>query len=91
MFMTLKRAWDTLDATSGEAVQTTIPAGRHEIERIKCPVGHDCNWLVLKGTLIGGSEGSWRQWINGSDCYGENHPKAGQPIDWKEFEVVIEE
>jgi hypothetical protein len=48
---------------------TTIEAGRHEVEKIPSPHGHNCDWLVLKGTKIGASVGSWRQWSNYTDDY----------------------
>jgi hypothetical protein len=35
--------------------------GRHELERIRCPLGYDCDWLVLKGTTIGMAEAEWRR------------------------------
>ena len=71
MFMTLKREWEALDASGGLTKHTKIPAGRHEIEKITNPLGHPNSfWFVLKGTLIGGSQGSWRQWENRQDEYG---------------------
>ncbi len=95
MFMTLKRTWEALDgskASKGEARVIIIPAGRHEIERVPNPYGHPAPWLVLKGTLIGAAEGSWRQWKNGGFTVSNpDHPDFGKPIDWDEWEVVIEE
>jgi hypothetical protein len=76
IFMTLRREWDAKHADTGESVK--IPAGRHEVERIPYPRYH-CHWLVLKGTRIGASEGSWRQWTE----------VDGWPDD--EFRIVIEE
>ncbi len=65
MQMILKRYWHALDASDvsdpERLVNATIPAGTHDIERIPNPYGHDAPWLVLKGTKIGASEGSWRQ------------------------------
>ncbi len=62
MFLVLKQDWDVLDATKEKGSRkTTILAGRHEIERIANPCGHDAVWLVLKGTLIGATEGSLRE------------------------------
>ena len=69
----------------------TILAGTHEIERIPNPAGYNGNWLVLKGTKIGGSEGSWRQWAPGQKGTNPSHPNFGKEIDWKEFTVVITE
>lgn len=61
MFMILKRDWPALDASRTTLRAATIPTGRHEIERVPNPLGFTAPWLVLKGTLVGGSEGSWRQ------------------------------
>jgi hypothetical protein len=83
MHLILKRDWKVGDGRDGSSA--VIPVGRHEVERVRCPLGHDCNWLVLKGTLIGGAEGFWRDWRNG------DLNDDGQPIDWGEFEVVVEE
>lgn len=78
MFLVLKRTWEAIDASkeTGEERKTPIPPGRHEVERIDNPLGHNAPWLVLKGTLIGAAEGFWRDW---------NGP------NWDEFEVVVEE
>ena len=68
MLLILHRTWDAIDATAdpktGEIGRqlTTIDAGSHEVEKIPCPLGHKCDWLVLKGTKIGASVGSWTQW-----------------------------
>lgn len=63
MQLVLRRNWEAIDGSKeGADAKTVIPAGTHEVERVPCPLGYPCNWLVLKGTLIGASEGSWRQW-----------------------------
>ena len=87
--MTLKCDREAIDATGQKKnphLKTIIPKGRHEVERIPNPFGHpNSTWLVLKGTRIGASEGSWRQWQNGvlnDRC---------EPVDWGELEVIIEE
>lgn len=71
MFMTLKRQWEALDGSkerSDPMRKTSIPAGRHEIERIPCPqLNVTANWFVLKGTKIGGAEAFWRQWEGETD------------------------
>ncbi len=90
MFLVLKRDWEALDGSEKDK-KATIPAGRHEVERIPNPHGHDGFWLALKGTQIGASEGSWRQWKNGELANNPDHPNFEKPIDWGEFEVVIEE
>jgi hypothetical protein len=74
---TTKRSWRLLDGASDNkhVAYVVIDPGEHELERIHCPLGHDCNWLVLKGTLIGASEGWWRDW---------SEPK------YDEFQIVIE-
>jgi hypothetical protein len=77
MYMTLKREWPAVDGSKPiEENQTTISAGRYEIERIPQPYGYACSWLVIKGTLIGAAEKSWRDYCD---------PKHG------DSEVVIEE
>ncbi|MCX6713088.1 MAG: hypothetical protein NTY66_02690 [Candidatus Vogelbacteria bacterium] len=85
--MTLKRDWPALEFLGGDkAKDVVIPAGRHEVERITNPLGYlDAPWLVLKGTMIGASEGSWRQWKNGV------LNRDDQSIDWGKWEVVIED
>jgi hypothetical protein len=93
MKMILKRNWHALDGSkpSGENY-TVIPEGKHEVERIANPYGFSCFWLVLKGTKVGASEGSWRQWVNdGSLVTNPKNPRFGKPIDWGKFEIVIEE
>lgn len=86
MQMVLKRNWDAINAGTGE--KTMIPKGTHEIERFFHPE-YKCYWFVLKGTLIGASEASWRQRKNGELSCNPDHPDFGKPIDWKESEVVI--
>jgi len=92
MQLVLKTEWDALDATDPKnVVHKKIPAGTHEVERIPNPC-HNNNtfWLVLVGTKVGASEGSWRQWIHdGSVVENPDSPNFGKPIDWKEHEVVI--
>lgn len=90
MQMILKREWDAIDATNlPERILTKIPAGTHEIEKIPNPAGYSGNWLVLKGTLIGASEGSWRQWAPGQMNDAPDHENFGKEIDWEEFTVII--
>lgn len=61
MTLELRLDWEAKDASKPTGQDdTVIPAGTHEIERIRHPRGLDCNWLVLKGTLIGASEGHFR-------------------------------
>ena len=96
MFMTLKREWEALDVSKNPIGKAKIPAGRHEIERIPNPFADASKpgsfWLVLKGTMIGMSEGSWREWMNdGSLITNKKHSDFGKPIDWQEYEIVIEE
>lgn len=77
MNLVLKTGWDAIDGSSPNKSKVIITAGRHEVERIQNPFGHeDAPWLVLKGTKIGATEGFWRQW-KGSE--------------WNEYEVVIED
>jgi len=92
MTLILKRDWEAINASRGESPRTKIPAGRHEVERIPNPFGHGGAWLVLKGTLIGASEGSWRQWRPGqTPDVPETDPDHTRIIDWGDYEVVIEE
>lgn len=86
---TLKRTWTLLDGSTADGC-VDIEAGRYEIERVPCPYGHPCDWLVIKGTKIGMAEGAWRQWQNGTLATMEGHPNFGKPIDWGEYEIVIE-
>lgn len=63
--MTVRREWELVDAGAygdGKEAARRLPPGTHDMERIRNPLGHDGYWLVLKGTRIGASEGSWRQW-----------------------------
>lgn len=55
----LRRTWIMFDG-SKKYREVTLGSGEFELERIPCPTGHDCNWLVVKGTLIGASENFWR-------------------------------
>lgn len=79
MFITLFRPFPGHDGSKGKddpAFKVDIPAGRYEVERVPCPLGHNCNWLVLLGTKTGATEGSFRQWVG---------------IRWGQFRVEIEE
>jgi hypothetical protein len=70
MTMTLRSEWPALDASKSKNERDTlIGAGTHEVELIPNPYGHAGNWIVLKGTKIGGSEGSWRQWTDRDDKF----------------------
>lgn len=71
IFATLVRDWEMCEAfierdryASRKAI---IPKGRHELERIPNPLGYPGTWLVLKGTMIGGGENSWKQWQDHTD------------------------
>jgi hypothetical protein len=74
MKMFLKRNWEAVDGNTG--LKQTIPAGEHEVEKISCPLGWPCNWIVLKDTKVGASEGSWLQWTDAK-------------INWGEFFVIL--
>lgn len=88
MQMILKRDWQALDGSESDKI-AVIPAGCHEVERVPNPFGHRAPWLVLRGTLIGGSEGSWRQWENGDFINRPEHPNFGSAVDWGDWEVQI--
>lgn len=66
MYMILHSERSAIDASlhwSHPAYNTTIPAGRHEVERIPNPLGSRGSFIVLKGTLIGGAEEMWLEWV----------------------------
>lgn len=71
--MTVKRHWELL-SLDGEKVTDKLAPGTYEMERIKHS-DYNCYWLVLKGTRLGASEGSWRQW---------------RGVGWGDFEVIVE-
>jgi len=76
MILVSKRNWEVHDGSKASGNDDAIvPPGRHEIERVPNPFGFEAPWLVLKGTLIGATEGFWRQWTDYSD----------------DFQIVIEE
>lgn len=56
------------------AVTYQVPAGDYDAELVPCPLGHNCQWVVLAGTLIGASLGSLTQWTGEA---------------WFEYEVVV--
>lgn len=57
----LPRDWNMIDHSKPENEEDVkVPAGEYELERIPNPYGFDGNWLVLRGTTTGMSEGSWR-------------------------------
>lgn len=78
MFMCLKRTWHAIDARGPHAI-ILIPAGWYEVERVKNPYSPKGHWLVVKGTMCGAAEGSWRQWANTAK------------VNWLNFEVLITE
>lgn len=75
MQLIVKRDWKALDASKLNN-RLIISIGVHEVERIKNPFGYSGYWIVLKGTLIGASEKSWRQW---------------EDKEWDEFEVILKD
>jgi hypothetical protein len=60
MQLIVKREWRACNASN--LTDSTISIGTHDVERIKNPFSYPGYWIVLKGTLIGASEKSWRQW-----------------------------
>ena len=78
MYLVLKKEWEVQDGSTPDSRNTTIPKGRHEIERIRDPCGFKGSWLVLKGTKIGMQEARWREWV------------AREGVDFEDDEVVIE-
>jgi len=88
----LKREWTVTDLSDGQATATKIGPGQFRVERISNPFGHqNADWLVLKGTLIGCAEVYWRDWASGQTLDNPGHANHDNVIDWKDFEVVIEE
>jgi hypothetical protein len=65
MKITTFRTWQIVNAENGKKEDYLLPAGTYEVEEIPCPLGYDCNWYVLKGTLIGAAVGALTQW---KDC-----------------------
>ena len=63
--MTTRREWG-LVGPDGE--RGKLPPGTHEMKRVRIH-RFDCHWLVLPGTLLGASEGFWRDWA--AEGYGE--------------------
>lgn len=89
---TTKRVWEMLDYSKPRNEdKTELQPGTYELERISNPHGFEGNWLVVKGTTIGMSEGAWKQWINGVLADREGHPNFGKPINWGDAEIVLEE
>jgi hypothetical protein len=87
---TLKRAWKMIDAgENAKERDVTVQPGTYELERVRNPYAYSAKWLVLKGTLIGMTEGSWMQWINGTLANKVGHADYGKPIDWDEFEIIL--
>lgn len=67
--MTVRRQWEMIDARpDGDTCGHFLPIGTHDMERIINPLDYSGYWLVLKGTRLGASEGSWRQWAGHEDC-----------------------
>ncbi len=91
ILVTLKREWEMLDFSSDPPKKVVVPAGEHELERIDNPYHPGVKCLVLKGTRTGMAENAWRQWINGVISNVPGHPNHGKPIDWKDFEIILEE
>lgn len=92
MKMILKRDWLLTDASSGKAVNTTLPSGTHEVERIPNPFGSPNDpWLVLVGTKKGATEISLMKWENGKIIDNPGSPSHGELTDWGEFEIIIED
>lgn len=65
MKITTFRTWKIVNAENETREDYFLPAGTYEVEEIKCPLGYNCNWYVLKDTLIGASVASFTQW---KDC-----------------------
>ena len=89
MKATLKRVWELVDASSPNSSKVERGPGDFELERIPNPLGHNGNWLVIKGTMVGMAEGAWRQWKNGELVDNPHHLNNGKPIDWGDFEIII--
>jgi RimJ/RimL family protein N-acetyltransferase len=75
MKLIVKRNWNGCDGADLNN-RPIISIGIHEVERIPNPYGYSGYWIVLKGTLIGASEGFWRQW---------------EGKEWDDFEVILKD
>ena len=61
IFVVLCRDSDAIDASKGPNERVPVSRGTHELKRIGNPFGRGVSWLVLRGTMIGRVEGSWRE------------------------------
>lgn len=90
MVLVLKRAWPAQNGKHSKRV--VIPEGRHRVTKVKSPFGFGGDWLVLEGTQTGLPENCWRQWKNGEFIINaKGHTRYGQPNDWDDREIIIEE
>lgn len=86
LFMTTRRTFEVIDGSGPKPKKAELPPGRHEMLRVRNPFGHsNADWLVVKGSMIGGTEGYFRSWMNGT------LNKHGDPTDWGDFEISFEE
>lgn len=88
MKATLRRTWDLLDYShpqdlGGKYPVRKVEPGVYEVERIPNPASFAGDWLVIKGTTIGQSEGAWRQW--GADEVG------GNGTHWGDAQISFED
>ncbi len=64
MILEIIKPYQLIDSETEGLPLATIEPGTYTVERIPCPTGHNCTWIVLKGTKVGAAEGSIRQWEN---------------------------
>ncbi len=68
MYITTKRVWILKNADrSLSGVVPPLPIGRHQMERLSSPAGGGGDWLVLKGTVRGMPESTWKDYVSSSD------------------------
>ena len=65
----IRSPYNLIDASNPDDKENrdrhVLQPGEYEVERIPNPYGHEnAPWIVLKGTKIGSTEGSIRQWWN---------------------------
>ena len=92
MVFVLKRDWKMYDATKIQDEQeVVVKAGNHEVELIDNPFGFkNAPWIVLKGTKIGRTEASLRDWksVAAAD---RSTSRSKKRFDLQSYKVVFKE
>jgi hypothetical protein len=58
--MTLFETIVVTDCSTNKKTKFPLSAGTYPVDRVPCPLGHDCFWYVVAGTLTGASEEYFR-------------------------------